>query len=398
MKIKIYNNQYVKRILSGLTGMVLLMSANSTAKAVSNTIEMTKPNGEKITISVPENATGVKINPDGSVEYTLGNNSDIVVNEAEQVTTVNPNAFVPTEEELNYADYQKLCDDQMNEIKAHLADIERIQVEYYKNKNFILNEEKLFEYVKAFVYVTNHQLFDEETKALILANDIDTDIAVLIGNDYTSFTNFVDGYNQLIIREQEIEGNFDKSKLISCEYSFGNATDRGEYVFARDTWFESVVNGRVWNDEYYTLYGYISNLSGVGLGTHYIDNASLGARASIRSTVGVDFKESHKVVFDEYMKNKENKKKFTTYFEDIVTYKLREGAKADILAGMEEANQANNEISTARENGDFTGVPTELCEDNLDTLVYYYAHICDDVDDFGYVVSSLNNEFNGKTK
>ncbi|MCI5835417.1 MAG: hypothetical protein MR227_01800 [Firmicutes bacterium] len=98
------------------------------------------------------------------------------------------------------------------------------------------------------------------------------------------------------------------------------------------------------------------------------------------------------------MKNKENKKKFTTYIEDIVTYKLREGAKADILAGMEEANQANNEISTARENGDFTGVPTDLCEDNLDTLVYYYAHICDDVDDFGYVVSSLNNEFNGKTK
>ena len=38
MKIKIYNNQYVKRILSGLTGMVLLMGANSTAKAVSNTI------------------------------------------------------------------------------------------------------------------------------------------------------------------------------------------------------------------------------------------------------------------------------------------------------------------------------------------------------------------------
>ena len=84
--------------------------------------------------------------------------------------------------------------------------------------------------------------------------------------------------------------------------------------------------------------------------------------------------------------------------KSIAAFKLREGAKADILAGMEEANKANNEISTARENGDFTGVPTDLCEDNLDTLVYYYAHICDDVDDFGYVVSSLNNEFNGKTK
>lgn len=398
MKIKFYNNQYVKRILSGITGLVILAGANSTAKALNNTIEITNSEGKTITITIPEGATSFKVNTDGSVEYTLGNVSVSSSLEENNNSVVNFDYFMPVEEQLTYADYQKMCEEQYNEILAHQSDIEKIQVEDYRNKDFKFNTEKLMHFVKSFVYITNHDLFDNEAKSQILSMDVTTDIGLLIGNDYTAFTNFVDGYNQAIIRKQEIEESFDKSKLISCEYSFGNATDREEYIYARDTWFNSVKNGRAWNDDYYTLYCYISNYSGVGLNVHYIDNASLGARASIRRTVGVDFKESHKVVFDEYMKDKANKNKFTKYFEDVVTYALREDAKQELLININNINNENEEIRISRENGDFSKEPTNLCEDNLETLIFYYSHICDDVDDFLDVVKSLQNEFSKKTK
>ena len=65
---------------------------------------------------------------------------------------------------------------------------------------------------------------------------------------------------------------------------------------------------------------------------------------------------------------------------------------------MNNINEENEEIRISRENGDFSKEPTNLCEDNLETLIFYYSHICDDVDDFLDVVKSLQNEFSKKTK
>ena len=396
--MKFYNNKYVRKILSGATAFVLMTSNYGVAHAV-KTITLTDTKGKEVSYELPDNVNvaGIQINEDGTMTVKFDNNMTITLND-NQNTTITSNNFDATVTEFSYNDYIKMCNEQVTEIKRCEKEIKRIQEEYYKVKNFEINYDKALEFAKAYVYINNFQFFTEEAKTQIIANDISTDMSELIGNNYGGFTNFVNAYNQTIVREQEITGSYDKSKLISCEYSFGNKTDRSEYIYARDTWYNSVKNGRAWNDDFDTLYCYISMFSGAGLSTNYLGNASIGAQAGINRTVGQDFKESIKVVFDKYMSDASNKEKFKTYFSDVVTYKPREDAKQNLTIYMNSTNQLNEQVAIARENGDFSVDAVNLCYDNLETLIYYYIHILDNVDDFKQVMSALNNEFSTKTK
>lgn len=390
--MKFYNgNGLIKKIISGATSIVLMTTSIGAAKASQQVEIVDLKTGTTHTITVPDNAK-VKVYPDGGYEILLAEDTSLNV-----AATNDPDMAI--ESSLSYEDYIRLCDEQVAEIKSHAADIKRLQQENYRVENFEFNDERLYSFVKAYVYVTNMQYFSEDVRhQIISSNDISTDISILIGVDYKGFTDFVNAYNQTIVREQEIAGAFDKTKLISCEYSFGNETDRAEYVFAQETWFNSVKNGRVWNNDYYTLYCYLGAFGSTGLNKHFIQNASVGAQAGIYRTVGQDFKESYKVVFDNYMMDKENKNKFNLYFENTVTYVPRTDAKENILIEMNRINEHNTNVNEERELGDFTTNPM-ACTETLEELVYEYIHINDDINDFVPVVEILNQQFsNTKVK
>lgn len=83
--MKLFNNQYTKRILSGVTGLILAVTPMSFAKATKITLQS---NGQEITIDVPSNAS-LKVNNDGTYQVVFDgeevvNNSEITYEEAVQ--------------------------------------------------------------------------------------------------------------------------------------------------------------------------------------------------------------------------------------------------------------------------------------------------------------------------
>jgi len=331
-----------------------------------------------------------------------------------------------TKENLSVEDFKTLVENFMNEALSHEKDICDLRERLYNDRNFKFNQNELAKNVCSLVYVANYSHFTEDVRAQILGTYVPVDAMEIMMN-MLSVTNIINSYNQITLRDQEITQKFDIDKLISYEDVFNVKVEKEEYIYARKTLFESVKNGRVYNTEFNIkanenlfipefemLYDYFGKFLG-GNGSHNIENAEFGAQTIINQTVGMDYLESIKVVFDELMQDGEFNKRIehkmdknflkevdelnkTTegltvadYFEDRVAYIPTIQAKEQLFNITGIINNYNSELQLVTENGVANYANFETSAENL---IYRYIHVYDEVNNLNNIMKALGYSCN----
>lgn len=348
-----------------------------------------------------------------------------------------------TKENLSVEDFKTLVENFMNEALSHEKDICELRERLYNDRNFKFNQNELAKNVCSLVYVANYSHFTDDVRAQILGTYVPVDAMEIMMN-MLSVTNIINSYNQITLGDQEINQNFDIDKLISYEGVFKVAVEKEEYIYARKTLFESVKNGRVYNAEFNTkanenlfipefemLYDYFGKFLG-GNGSHNIENAEFGAQTIINQTVGMDYLESIKVVFDELMQNGEFNKRIehkmdkgvlqevdelqktnegltvADYFEGLTLTDYSKGrvaftpaiqAKEQLFYTIGIVNRYNSELELVTENGVANYANFETSAENL---IYRYIHVYDEVNNVNNIMKALgyscNTNDTSKTK
>lgn len=327
------------------------------------------------------------------------------------------------QKDITLEEFKTLVENFINEAIHHEKDISELRAKLYNDKNFHFNTNELAKNACSLVYIANFSHFKEETRAQILGNYVPNDAMEIVVN-MLSVTNIINSYNQVTLRNQELEQNFDIDKLVSYEDAFGISIEKEEYLYARQTLFDSVKNNRVYNekyessleehvyiDEFNMLYDYFGKLLG-GAGNHNIEYAEFGAQTIINQTVGMDFLESIKVVFDEMMENGEFNKRIeqrmqsgileevdelkkqnqnltvADYFKDRVSYIPKVEAKEYLLTNaLGLANRYNEKLTTMSEENT-TYVPIDY-EKSPENLIYHYIHVYDEINNLNNIMKAL---------
>ncbi len=201
----------------------------------------------------------------------------------------------------------------------------------YNYLSQFINYEGMREDIKCRVYLVNVQYIDRELEQRLIAEGVIYSTNV---NDEFFWVNFDNGenlknnvceYNQSTIHHQQLNGNFDISKLIDLSCLYAEQDDRAAYYQLFVNWFNSYVNGKFGNNYFTEGFKQLTALNSFENGRNIYDN-SVGSRYDMWMGVGEDFMQ----MMRDYGAEKWSQEELSRYFDKGMLLKSQWVLRTDV--------------------------------------------------------------------